>query len=380
MTLVVSHLEALIAARVGATGARLSIRELIKPLERFAPTDLTLAAWRDRLAEIVSDLRAREILDAKHRLRDDGELARRIGRYRARTWKQLSERVLPGLALGIAADDGKAHAPLAGRDAWAAAIAGRVLALWHDGPPPSLGALCDALVWRELGLSGKPKRCPPEIRGVFLQRQFHGEVGSPKRLVCLLAAREAGAFSSELQALRDALMRSWLAGRLIGASGASRPATSEAPGATGPTHGGSARPAADEDLHADSATHDGPPRHSVRVAGAASAASAETATHDAAPGAFAHDVLRAVETTHDGWFGDRKVFVSAVWHELCRSPVWSGLSLDEFKVRLVAAHRAGALVLARADFVAAMDPELVAASEIVAEGASFHFLVKEPVT
>jgi hypothetical protein len=27
-----------------------------------------------------------------------------------------------------------------------------------------------------------------------------------------------------------------------------------------------------------------------------------------------------------------------------------------------------------------MDPELVAASEITADGASFHFLVKEPLT
>ena len=70
--------------------------------------------------------------------------------------------------------------------------------------------------------------------------------------------------------------------------------------------------------------------------------------------------------------------MSAVWDELRRDPPWDALALDDFKARLVAAHRAGELTLARADLVAAMDPALVAASEIAADGASFHFLVKEP--
>jgi hypothetical protein len=67
-----------------------------------------------------------------------------------------------------------------------------------------------------------------------------------------------------------------------------------------------------------------------------------------------------------------------VWHELRKRPRWSAITLDELKARLVAAHRAGELVLARADLVAAMDPALVAASEITTDGASFHFIVKEP--
>jgi hypothetical protein len=105
---------------------------------------------------------------------------------------------------------------------------------------------------------------------------------------------------------------------------------------------------------------------------------ARNAPADAVPASFAADVLRAVDATTDGWFGDRKVFVSAVWDQLRRAPRWSGLALAELKVRLLAAHRAGELTLARADLVAAMDPALVAASEIAADGASFHFIVKEP--
>jgi hypothetical protein len=89
-------------------------------------------------------------------------------------------------------------------------------------------------------------------------------------------------------------------------------------------------------------------------------------------------VLGAAARVTDGRFGDRKVFVSAVWHELRRDPRWSGLALAGFKGRLLEAFRAHQLVLARADLVAAMDPALVAASEIAADGASFHFIVKEP--
>jgi hypothetical protein len=311
-----SRLEALVVGRAATAKSALSLLELVQPLDRFAPPELTQGAWRDRLGEVAGELRAQGVLEAGHRLRDADELARRIGGHGAWTWPQLAERVLPALALGIAADDGKQQARLAGRDAWAAAIVGRSLGVWADGPPPSLPAMCDALTWRELGLPGKPKRCPPEIRALFVQRRLASEPGPPERLVRVLAAREVGAPRPELRALRDALVRCWLAERTLGAP-------------------------------------------------------------SAAP-SFADAVLAAAGAAHEGRFGDRKVFVSAVWEELHKQPPWAALALDDFKARLVAAHRAGELTLARADLVAAMDPALVAASEIAADGASFHFLVKEP--
>jgi len=371
MTLVAARLEALIVARAAAFGRGGSVRELIEPLAKFAPAELTEAAWRERLVEVVADLRARDVLDAKHCLRDAGELARRIGRTTARTWQPLAERVLPGLALGIAADEGKLHARLAGCDAWAAAIAGRTLALWVDGPPPSLPALCDTLAWRELGLAGKPERCPPAIRALFVQRQLHSDAGPPERLVRLLAAREVGAPRADLRALREALVRCWLAGRTLGPSRSPSP-VDDVPGAAGSTHDAGPRPADSVPGDAGEAPEARRPADSVPSdAGEAP---------EAQPASFASDVMRAAGATHEGRFGDRKVFVSAVWHELRGDPRWSELTLDEFKARLVAAHRAGELVLARADLVAAMDPELVAASQIMADGASFHFIVKEPVS
>jgi len=73
-----------------------------------------------------------------------------------------------------------------------------------------------------------------------------------------------------------------------------------------------------------------------------------------------------------GRFGDRKVFVFALWQRVGRE---LGLSLDEFKQWLASQHRAGALQLARADLVAAMDPNLIASSATRDRGAEFHFVV-----
>ena len=92
--------------------------------------------------------------------------------------------------------------------------------------------------------------------------------------------------------------------------------------------------------------------------------------------AFAETVRDVARAAREGVFGDRKVFIASVWNELRRGR-WPTMSLADFKTRLVAAHRAGDLALARADLVAAMDPDLVAASETTTEGASFHFIVRE---
>jgi hypothetical protein len=311
MTLITTRLEALVVARIHTSTRPLAVREVVQPLVRFAPPTLTEAAWREQLAKIVGDLRARDVIGADHLLRDPDQLAKLIGRHSVKTWRQLADRVLPALGLGMAPDD-KSLVRLTGRDEWAAAIVGRVLGLWIDGPPMSLAAVCDSYAWRELGLPGKPKRCPPEVRALFVQRALASDAGPPDRLVRLLAAREVEAPRADLKLLRDALVRSWLSGRTLGR----------------------ARP-------------------------------------------FAAEVREVAATAHDGVFGDRKVFIASVWNELRRSPPWSSLTLDEFKARLIVAHRAGDVSLARADLVAAMDPELVVASETTTDGASFHFIVRE---
>ncbi|MCX5741354.1 MAG: hypothetical protein NT062_02515 [Proteobacteria bacterium] len=307
------RLETLAIARLANSPVPPRAPELAKSLRRFAPASLTERDWLAVVTATTDRLRTRGVLDDDGRLTHDDELARRLGKHEARTWKQLAERVFPALGLGIAPSDSRAAARLAGRDEWTAAIAARALGLWTEGPSPSLASVCDAFAWKQLGLPGRPKRCPPEVRALFIQRELRSDAGPPDRLLRLFAARELEASRPELRVLRDALVRTWLLGKQLGVTTAS----------------------------------------------------------------FVAHVQAAARNAREGVFGDRKVFIAAVWRELVRATPWSSLPLDEFKSRVLAAHRAGELVLARADLVAAMDPTLVATSETLADGASFHFIVRE---
>jgi hypothetical protein len=331
------RLDTLVIARLATAAQPPGPSELTKTLRRFSPRDLTDAQWRETVAAALAGLQARELVDAKRRAQPE-ELARRIGGGAARpTWKQLVEGVLPALALGLDAGDAKARARLASRDAWAVAIAGRAIGAWRDGPPPSPSGLCDALVWQELGLAGPPKRCPPEVRAHFVRLRTGGEAGPPDRLLRMFAARTVDAPRVELAALRVGLVRLWLAARELGAK-------TEAAGPPAPV------PATAAELPAPAAE---PAR------------------------ALIADVRAVADAAREGVFGDRKVFISAVWDALRALPAWASLELDELKARLVAAHRDGELVLGRADLVAAMDPARVAASETRAGDATFHFVLRE---
>jgi hypothetical protein len=305
VTIATSHLETLVIARVGTAPQPLAPEAIAAALRRFAPTTETDGAWNQRVAAAVHELTRRGVQTSQ-------ELITRLGK--GKTWQQVADRVLPAVALGIRHDDKKSHARLAGRDDWAAAVVARALGLWTSGPPPSVTALCDALVWRALALPDKPKRCPEEVRAHAVYRELPGTpIGNSARGLRLIAAREVGAQRPDLRALRDALVRMWLEERALGRD-------------------------------------------------------------------FAGDVRVVARGARDGVFGDRKVFIASVWHELRRQPPWSALSLDDFKARLLLAHRAGDVELARADLVAAMNPELVASSETRTDGASFHFIVREAST
>jgi len=102
----------------------------------------------------------------------------------------------------------------------------------------------------------------------------------------------------------------------------------------------------------------------------------ELAKSDDASKKFGDDVNRvaaSVPENHEARFGDRKVFIHHVHHEMQRHGLYSG-GIDKFKDDVVHAHQKGHLVAARADFVQAMDPKKVEASETKADGAHFHFI------
>jgi hypothetical protein len=80
----------------------------------------------------------------------------------------------------------------------------------------------------------------------------------------------------------------------------------------------------------------------------------------------AERILATARNAHrDSWFGTRKVFLAAV---VDVTDTASMAILDDCR-------RARLLTFARADLVAAMDPEMVAESEWRLDGATFHFLV-----
>jgi hypothetical protein len=329
IAVVPERLETLLVIRLGLPGKLApDAGALTRLLRRFKPAQLTDAEWAEHIAATLQRLQDHQVITGERRLVRDDEVQRRVGAASATKWEQWTDRLLPALALGIALDDAKALRPLSIAGGWVAAIAARALALWSHGPPPTTSKLGDALVWHELGLSGAAKRCPPEVHAHFLRKHI-AATGAPPLLLRQIAAKAVAAASPDLGKLRDSLVRNWLVGReLVG----------------------------DAEVHAPAPA---PPPVPAR--------------------SLVDDVLAIARAAHgDAVFGDRKVFISRIWDALRREPAWASLALHDFKQRLVAAHRAQQLVLARADLVSAMDPALVEASETRTDGASFHFVEREP--
>lgn len=325
MTLDPVRLQTLVLARAQTSSKPMTAAAIAKALERFAPA--SGPEWREAVAAAVAALQAERILDDKRRVVDREALGKRLDGSGKRTWQQLVERLIPALGLGLTAKDAFASGKkiLDGRDGWAAAIAGRALSLWTEGPPPSASALRDLLVWRKLGLPGKPKRLPDEMRAHFLQLELDTTPSPSDRLLRILAARALDVQPTDLKVWRNALGRRWLTRRELGGE---------------------------------------------KVAAAVPTAAAALPS-------FLDDVLHAAANLQGtARVGSRKVFLAAAWDALRELPAWSALSLEAFKERMLDAHRDSRVGLARADFVGSMDTGLVSRSETLsAAGGTFHFLV-----
>lgn len=90
---------------------------------------------------------------------------------------------------------------------------------------------------------------------------------------------------------------------------------------------------------------------------------------------LADAVAGAVRTVgRDGRFGPHKVFISEVWKKVAPE---ARMTREEFQRALLEMNRLGLVRLARADLVAAMDRNQVAASEILDRGTSFHFVLDQ---
>lgn len=196
------------------------------------------------------------------------------------------------------------------------ALRAAVLANVHSLEVRAPAAVRQVLAQRALGVAGERPLSARQLQGVALARLTGAaRPGDAKDAVRLLAARAVGAPRVDAQALQRALVQRWLDGQPLTAP------------ATPPTLPGSLTD-------------------------------------------FATATLQAARAARTGRFGDDLVFVSHVHRAL---PEPRG-SLEDFKARVLEAHRAGLLRLTRADLQGAMNPDDVAASEIRHLGATFHLL------
>lgn len=86
--------------------------------------------------------------------------------------------------------------------------------------------------------------------------------------------------------------------------------------------------------------------------------------------AFGDHVFRSLGGVKKTWGGDR-VFIHHAYDHLKEKGMTHGMTLDDFKTKLLEAHRAGQLSLRRADLVEAMHPKDVDDSNLFFKNSRF---------
>ena len=241
------------------------------------------------------------------------------------TWATLLKGPLMGAALGMVPRDSAQQKHLAS----APGLRARLLKQAHDLPVPELPTAkqaVDALLWRQLGVETDAAFNMTEVKRHLLAQilDMPGTTHKPGPLQNMVAARAAGASRNDVSALREAVVKSWLRDPSRKASIEPAPATAAEPPPDGE--------------------------------------------------AFAVRVGDAARHTPGGWFGDTLVFINHVYSVYQKRYPEPAMTINDFKNRLVEAHRRGRLELARADLVAAMDRNDVLASETRYLNGTFHFI------
>lgn len=242
------------------------------------------------------------------------------------TWRTVKTD-LPALVLGLPPSAGNAKP---GIERMRAAVLALLFQL-DTKDLPTLKAVGEALVWRELGVKTRERLTGAAVLRLFVNRVL-GTAKSldPEKALEQRANQAVGARRGKADEFQAAILRRWIAGLEIAPAAKPR---------------------------ADAAPAPNPPKV------------VEPLDDDA----FATRVLDAARASKTGRFGDNKVFISHVFRKLLQEGAVAD-DADAFKGRLVSAHRNGLLSLSRADLVEAMNPEDVESSEARYLSASFHFV------
>jgi len=309
------RLDTLILIRLSVPIKHPTPSALRAPMERYVVPPLPKARWPSVFQSRVDGLR-REGLVERYALTPRGRLVLKsqIGVTKL-PWRD-ARPVMAALAMGMDARDATVRRQLKDGESVVGAVLNETMELGMD--LPSMLEAVDRLAYREMtGQEGVLTL--DAARAFFLDRVLGSrrrrDRSDVDRLARTVAARVLGARGTEVEELVTALTQQWLTGTRS------------------------------------------PERDMVAL---------ET---------FARRVLDVAARVHGkGRYGERKVFIAAVWRALTGDRIVEHLSLPQFKERLCQAHQAGLLNLERADLVGAMDINEVNASEAHVMNATFHFV------
>lgn len=336
-----------------ASDRRVTLVELVRDLAPLLSHRLAQGPLRDLLAAVV-DVLVTEGLARDERgrieLTDRGVLAVRVALAPVplpKDWAGFRDCRLVALALGITdlsaarlrglrAPEGlrtavlqRAHGlPFAGRTS--AATLRNQLAMIALGK-----AFGDPVKAQIRARDGLPPRTARVLAGQLARRPR--DLGTDNRLIATLAAEAVGAFQTDADAVRVALLRRWLGASIDAVSSQPVPAKVESREVI---------PEAARPLSANRPGLDG----------------------------FIAAVLAAADQKADGWPGNRKAPIARVFDQMTLLyPSW-GVSETEFKSMLLEAHRLGRLTLATADLKSRDKLGEIERSAIAFKNAILHFI------
>ena len=304
-----------------------------------------------------------------------------------KTWADLLGVRLMAKALGLEGEAASKTKLLAKPDGLRSAILQKAFGIKVKGVPTASrvrSALAVVALERAFGnkiragVSGKSGLSAKAGRALAGQLAITPrEFGTDSRLVSALAAEQAGAEGTDLNALQGALLRRYVNGRAAPVATkvakpkrAVRRKTEARPATTATT---TAAPTATTTLSPSKPVAETAANPTAALIAGHAAALAATAQRPDLP-AFAAEVRTHAATRATGWPGNRKAFISHVWTNLAASRTAWGLTEIEFKCMLAEAHRAGHLVLGHADLKDAATIKDVQASAVSFKNAVFHFV------
>jgi hypothetical protein len=352
------RLRAIVLVRIASAGRGVTKAELADDLAPLTAHRIPAARWRALLDREVDALAAAGLIaTVGARIEASAAGVARAGIFLGlkgnlpRSGDDVFNVRLVAKALGLEREAGKRLAALATPDGLRAAIVQKAFGLKIKGmPSPSRlrAALAAVALARAFGnkfkaeAAGKTGFSPKASRLLAAQlAKKPRDFGTDSRLVAALAAERVGAAQSGLGTLRLAVLRRYLDG----------PETPAAPARRPPAKAPLPRPRLVEPEPAPP-----PPTGRPDLAG------------------FAQEVRRHAGDKAQGWPGNRKAYISHVWHTVReRRPEW-GLSEIEFKCMLTEAHRAGSLALANADLKDNSSIKDLQDSAVVYKNAVFHFI------